>query len=609
MPSKTMNQKNLVRIFKDVKRLNNDDIRFCFLLGAGASVSSDIPTGWALAERWYNDIKEDFEEKDRLKWEKKIGFDEDRLGEFYPRIYEKRFESSPEMGYAEFKKLMEDKEPSIGYVILAQILANEKHNFVITTNFDYLVEDAVRTYTDTKPFSAGHETLAGFISSQTERPTIIKVHRDLFLDPFNDADKTKILKEEWKNALKPILRNFNLLVLGYGGNDGSLMDYLKEIKPEERKSIYWCKRKQDTINKKVKSLLTNKDYVVTINDFDDVMYALYTKLDYDILDDLDKPDEHKFIINAKEKIKQLNEKKEEIIINGNKDSQVTEVTEAVKELFSGTSTDYLIKINSENDTDLKEKLFKEGIKKYPNSDSLLNNYGLFLEDVKKDPDLAEKYYKKSLKLNSAHASTLANYASLLQYVRRDLGLAEKYYKKSLKLNPKDANVLANFAVLLTNQKYYYAAEEYYKKALKINPENYASLVNYAVFLTEQKLYNLAEDYYKKALKLNPLNAFTLGNYAHHLILSKQDFEEAENYIKEAFNLDPSEDRIRLRLWFYRYAHYKKYYKEATKQIEKILNAGGRSPFWNFQPHIEIAEANGHKDVERLKEFARRITEA
>ena len=154
--AKEISQKNLVRIFKDIKRLNSEDNRFCFLIGAGASKSSDIPTGWELSERWYNDLKDSGISDDEIKaWEKKTGVDFkiETAGHFYPYLYEKRYEAHSEIGYAEFKRLMEDKEPSIGYVILSNILANEKHNFVITTNFDYLIEDAVRMYTAKKPFS------------------------------------------------------------------------------------------------------------------------------------------------------------------------------------------------------------------------------------------------------------------------------------------------------------------------------------------------------------------------------------------------------------------------------------------------------------------------
>lgn len=137
---------------------------------------------------------------------------------------------------------MEGKEPNFGYMILSQVLAKEPHNFVITTNFDYLIEDAIRQFTNTKPFVAGHEMLAGFVSSQKDRPTIVKVHRDLFLNPINDTEGTERLKKEWKETLRPILKDYNLLVVGYGGNDCSLMDYLTEIGAQNREPIYWCKR-------------------------------------------------------------------------------------------------------------------------------------------------------------------------------------------------------------------------------------------------------------------------------------------------------------------------------------------------------------------------------
>ncbi|MBL0235585.1 MAG: hypothetical protein IPQ02_02920 [Saprospiraceae bacterium] len=191
-----IDQKRLVTLFKDIKRLNSDETRFCFLIGAGASKSSGIKTGWELSEEWYKSLKEDLSQEELKEWEESIGFKIENIGAFYPYLYKKRYETSIQIGYEEFKKLMENIEPGIGYVILSQIIANERHNFVITTNFDYLIEDSVRMYTQKKPFSAGHETLAEFISSQTERPTIIKVHRDLFLHPFNNDNETQKLKEE-----------------------------------------------------------------------------------------------------------------------------------------------------------------------------------------------------------------------------------------------------------------------------------------------------------------------------------------------------------------------------------------------------------------------------
>jgi hypothetical protein len=168
---KELSQEQLVLMFKDIQRLQSEESHFCFLLGAGTSSSSGIPTGWELSKRWYEEIKaENLGENE--SWMKEIT--DENVGEYYTQLYKKRYESNPDLGYEEFERLMDGKKPGIGYAILAQILTQTPHHFVLTTNFDYMVEDAVQMYTSQKPFIAAHETLAEFISLQTQRPTIIE---------------------------------------------------------------------------------------------------------------------------------------------------------------------------------------------------------------------------------------------------------------------------------------------------------------------------------------------------------------------------------------------------------------------------------------------------
>ena len=91
---------------------------------------------------------------------------------------------------------MEKAEPSCGYSFLAEILAQGKHDIVITTNFDSLTEDALFIYTAKKPLVIGHSDLAGFINIQLQRPQVIKVHHDLFFSPQNTEDETKYIDEK-----------------------------------------------------------------------------------------------------------------------------------------------------------------------------------------------------------------------------------------------------------------------------------------------------------------------------------------------------------------------------------------------------------------------------
>jgi len=116
--------------------------RFCFILGAGASKSSGILTGEELVQQWIKELKEsDKNDLDKLLSEK--GIAENDYASHYSEIFDKRFEFSKKDGFAFLEKTMEGAEPSCGYSFLAQILAQGKHNIVITTNFDSLTEDAL----------------------------------------------------------------------------------------------------------------------------------------------------------------------------------------------------------------------------------------------------------------------------------------------------------------------------------------------------------------------------------------------------------------------------------------------------------------------------------
>ena len=134
------------------------------------------------------------------------------------------------------------------------------------------------------------------------------------------------------------------------------------------------------------------------------------------------------------------------------------------------------------------------------------------------------------------------------------------------------------------------------------------MYEYALFLkNSRKDYDRAEEFYKKAIDIDPNSASKLGNYAHHLIISKNDFISAKKCIDKAFALQPGDLRLLLELWFYRYAHYQKYYKQGERELEKLIKHGAKSTGWNLQAHIEIATKNKHPDIEKLKYFADKIT--
>jgi Tfp pilus assembly protein PilF len=531
---KTISQKTLVRMFKDIKQTGTKENRFCFLLGAGASKSSGIKTGWELSEEWYKILQSDLDPVELSNWEKSIGFDESRVGEFYKQLYEKRYEANPQLGYHEFQKIMEHAEPALGYVILSQILTCKNHNFVITTNFDYLIEDALRMYTDKKPLIVGHERLADFVSSITERPTVIKIHRDLLLKPMNTQEETEKLKEEWQRALKPILCNFKLLVIGYGGNDGSLMDYLQNI--EQRQPIYWCKRKGDTLNAKIRNLLSSEDFIIEIHSFDQLMIAFHDSLQCKVFDNLDKPDEHRFVKATKCRIEKMNNMLKGLLEDIKKNEILA--SKETREIFTGAMK-FIYDAYLENNIERKENIYLKGINKFPKDADLLGQYATFLHNNKKDYDQAEKYYTLAIEADPKHATNLGNYAIFLKSIRQDYDQADRYYKLAIKADSKHSISLGNYAIFLTDiRQDHDQAEKYFQLAIEADPKDAVGLGNYATFLKNiRQDYDQAEKHYKMAIEADPKHANSLGNFAIFLKNIRQDYDQAEKYYKLAIEAD------------------------------------------------------------------------
>ena len=553
----TITSKQLVRMLKDASRApkgkGSGEMKFCFLIGAGASISSGIPSGAKLAWEWLQEIEEDCDGEDFEYWKSEIGMPdqniEEKAGEFYPQIYEKRFGHAPETGYDYIRGLMEGREPSLGYLILANIMVREKHNVVITTNFDNLLEDAIRTYTKEKPFIAGHEALADYVPKRSDRPIILKLHRDLFLQPFSDQLNTDILQAAWESILGKFLSDYHLIVLGYGGNDGSLMNYLLKLK--NRKPIYWCVRNMDkitskslwnTLSPKAKRLLKNDGYLVPIDDFDRFLYDCYAALGYKFLEGIEKIEKpksiHEILKPNYARIESIQTQLKQLLQTEEKLSK--ESFQSIKS-FLPDSWMWILKANQEKDIEEKDKIYQEGIERYPQDADLLGDYADFLCDICHDYDRAEAYYKRALEADPNHANTLGNYALFLKDVRHDYDQAEAYYKRALAADPNHANNLGNYANFLYNIRCDYdQAETYYKKALEADPNHANTLGNYALFLKNIRHdYDQAEAYYKRALEADPKDANKLGNYAIFLENIRRDYDQAEAYYKRALGADPN----------------------------------------------------------------------
>ena len=288
-----------IQLVGAIKEGINNSERFCFILGSGASVSSGIPMGGELERKWMAEMEEntglaeiratakklkknkclehDFKKIEEA-WQKAKKSGTPLPSEYYFDIYKLRFFLNPRNGYHYLEKTMADAKPSFGYHPLALMLTDKgRNNLVITTNFDSLVEDALFMYTNSKPLVINHELLADYAGDPNiSRPIIAKVHRGIFFDPLNMPEETDNLKEKWHDVLAIVFQSYTPIVIGYGGGDNSLMEFLANENVKMRNGMYWCYVEEYGLpNKKIQELVQQKKgcFVRTAG-FDAIMLAI-----------------------------------------------------------------------------------------------------------------------------------------------------------------------------------------------------------------------------------------------------------------------------------------------------------------------------------------------
>ncbi|OHD60494.1 MAG: hypothetical protein A2014_04060, partial [Spirochaetes bacterium GWF1_49_6] len=445
---------------------DREDKKYCFILGAGASRQSGIRTGGELAKAWINQLFENDPTGEEKKWIDGKGINQNNAGDFYSQIYEKRFELNSQDGYDELQKEMEGKEPSLGYSVLAQILAKLEHNLVITTNFDSLTEDALFIYTQKKPLIIGHESLCGYLTISLKRPIIAKIHRDLLLNPKSSEQETKSLSENWIIALTEVFKTYTPLVIGYGGNDGSLMGFLEGME-NTGLGMFWCHLENEIPNDRIMHIVKKQNgWFIPIEGFDEMMLLFNESLDYKLLDEEMKKTSEERVDEYRKQVYELREKVFGKTGESEKPVDITDVFKSLEKTEITSWLDVVMKAVTEKDIKKKEAIYKLGLGKFPENAEIMLDYAIFLEEYQKEYNKADEYYKKALEIAPNHANILSNYARFMWIIKQNYDKAEDYYQKSLKIDPSFEGSLGNYALFLYNiRKDYDKAEEYYKKAL------------------------------------------------------------------------------------------------------------------------------------------------
>lgn len=169
------------------------------------------------------------------------------------------------------EEFIENKTPAFEYYLLADLINQGMLYNVFTTNFDNFIHEAM-SFLGTRARVCIYDDKASSISYNRKKPNIIKLHGEyLYNNTKNYINETHDLGEFLGGKFREALQRFGMIVVGYQGNDYSIMHILEELKKERPYPLYWCVRTEDLekISWRVVELVNNTpmSYIVPIKDF------------------------------------------------------------------------------------------------------------------------------------------------------------------------------------------------------------------------------------------------------------------------------------------------------------------------------------------------------
>jgi hypothetical protein len=174
------------------------------------------------------------------------------IGSLFPSIEEQR---------AFLKKQFEGKIAGKPHKLIAQLVKDGLIRFIVTTNFDSLIEYALDEaglrgkYT---VISDGKQVLSSKPWNHVEICRVYKIHGTIEQGAIRNTEKDlEQLDQEIGRDFLDIIERHGVIVLGYAGNDKAVMEYLNKRRFTGY-TLYWAIH-NDPVKDKVKQLIENQD--------------------------------------------------------------------------------------------------------------------------------------------------------------------------------------------------------------------------------------------------------------------------------------------------------------------------------------------------------------
>jgi hypothetical protein len=275
----------------------NKDAAALWLLGAGASISSGVPSAGECIWHWKRSIflsahpgmSDLFSELSLPSTRSRIQQWLDAQKTYPPAnapdeygIYAQRCYPIAADRQTYFRQLISGKQPHVGYLLLGLVAEAGMVDSVWTTNFDGLVSRAVVKATRLAPIEIGLDSRNRLREPRTGEIQVVALHGDYRYDDLkNLPDEVAAQEALFVEELMKRLLDRDLVVVGYSGRDDSVMTTLGSAFGRPGKGrLYWChagsQEPAPAVVKLIKSARAcGRDaFLVPVQSFDDLMYRL-----------------------------------------------------------------------------------------------------------------------------------------------------------------------------------------------------------------------------------------------------------------------------------------------------------------------------------------------
>lgn len=245
---------------------------FSLLLGAGCSITSDIPSAEDCIWEWKRDIYKtnnpsalgwienykNAKTQDIIQnWLNNQGSYPDNGCKTEYSFYAQKCYPIDEHRRQYFQKICSGKKPSIGYKVIPILSKHGMLDTVWTTNLDELIVTACAgSGVQSIEIALDSVQRINMRSQNRNELPVIKLHGDFKYGDLKNTD-TELLNQDqtFRQKLVDYLQDKHLIVVGYSGRDASLMNALKEAYTKPGGGmLYWCGY-GDYINSDVAELL------------------------------------------------------------------------------------------------------------------------------------------------------------------------------------------------------------------------------------------------------------------------------------------------------------------------------------------------------------------